>query len=67
MNNLVVTSHQPATTKPDVDPDLRLAIHSDYTDEQIAAASRPPSLEAVFAAHLRLLALQDAERCSADR
>jgi hypothetical protein len=67
MNDLQDIKHQTATAKPSIEPALRAVITPEYTDEQIETASRPPSLEALFTAHLRLLALQDAEQCAADR
>ena len=62
MNDLRETSHKLTTNKPHISPSLRAAVAPEYTDEQVEAASRPPSLESIFAAHLRLLALQDAEQ-----
>lgn len=66
MNDLDANSRcQPAPTKPSIEPALRAAIPLEYTDEQIEAASRPPSLESIFAAHLTLLRLQDTDWRSA--
>ena len=67
MNDLRETSHKLTTETPHISPSLRATVAQEYTDEQIEAASRPPSLESIFAAHLRLLALQDAERHDLDR
>lgn len=62
MNDLEPNSRcQPATTKPSIEPALRAAIPLKYTDEQVEAASRPPSLESIFEAHLKLLQLQDTD------
>lgn len=61
MNNLHDMRHQTATTKPGIEPALRATIPREYTNEQIEAASCQPSPEAIFAAHLKLLALQDTE------
>lgn len=62
MNNLDANSRcQPATTKPSIESALRAAIPMEYTDEQVEAASRPPSLESIFEAHLKLLQLQDTD------
>jgi len=67
MNDLRATTHQPTTAKPGIGPALRLSNPPQFTDEQIEVAGRPPSLEFIFAAHLKLLALQDTEWCAGDR
>lgn len=61
MTDLREKNRQPTTDRPPISPSLLATAATEYTDEQIEAASRPPSLESVFAAHLRLLAVQDAE------
>jgi hypothetical protein len=67
MNELPAKSQRPTTDRPYIDPALRAAVAPEHTDEQIEAASQPPSLDAIFAAHLKLLALQDTERQALDR
>lgn len=61
MTDLSDANHQPMAARTELDPALRAFIPPEYTEEQIEAASRGPSLESIFAAHLRLLALQDSE------
>jgi hypothetical protein len=67
MSATITTPPQPTTTNRSISPSRRDAIAPEYTVEQVEAASRPPSLESIFTAHLRLLALQDAESHELDR
>ncbi len=61
MNSPVNTLPEPTTTDRGIGPALSATLPPEYTDDQLEAASRPPSLESIFAAHLKLLELQDTE------